>query len=324
MAHDDFLKTFDLNALVAAASAAAAAESSDASSPGLGAIGSERGSKSSGTRTPEEATPVHRARTPDYDAPTTRPASSSTGAMPVECNPWDEVASVQTDSVKTPPLKPAQAISAVSQQELVDPNANIYIAWLPRSFQEDDLARLVSPFGRVASMHLVTSASRTYAFVLYETIAEAQVAVEALNTMRFNGRRLQARFSSAHDGTRLSTRTAPTTNVAAPTALPFSTRAPPQPRAARGAPARSQKPHVQSCAAVTQQARGHASPMVLVLDPSTGTFQLVSLASVLSATGSVAPYVSSLTQPMAAPPVYAAAFQSAVPAYDAAFGFARR
>lgn len=79
---------------------------------------------------------------------------------------------------------------------------NVYIAWLPRSFLENDLLNLVAPFGDIVSVRLVQDASRSYAFVLYESREAAEGALVGLNTTRVNGRRLQARISSAHDGNR--------------------------------------------------------------------------------------------------------------------------
>jgi len=79
---------------------------------------------------------------------------------------------------------------------------NVYIAWLPRTFLEHDLLNLVAPFGDIVSVRLVQDASRSYAFVLYESREAAERALLGLNTTRVNGRRLQARISNAHDGNR--------------------------------------------------------------------------------------------------------------------------
>jgi hypothetical protein len=83
-----------------------------------------------------------------------------------------------------------------------DVRTNVYIAWLPRTFEEDDLVRLVTSYGAVASHRLVQDAGRTYAFVLYQSKEDAERALVGLNATRFNGRRLQARISNAHDGVR--------------------------------------------------------------------------------------------------------------------------
>jgi hypothetical protein len=83
---------------------------------------------------------------------------------------------------------------------------NVYIASLPRSFTDDELCGLCSPYGAVESSRIFNQAApgggdalgdegRTYGFVVFCDGRSAQLAIEALAGHVLAGQRIQVRFA---------------------------------------------------------------------------------------------------------------------------------
>ena len=72
---------------------------------------------------------------------------------------------------------------------------NVYIGNLPYSAADEDLRKLFSPFGQVASAQVIidrrSRRSRGYGFVEMESEVEGRKAIESLNDTEFMGRQLR-------------------------------------------------------------------------------------------------------------------------------------
>ena len=96
----------------------------------------------------------------------------------------------------TPPQQPQdqQFPSGTSRSD-----RNVYIASMPLSMNDKDLAILFSPFGAIetakAVMDPVRRVCRGYGFVLFESAVSAEAAVRGMNGLVVDGSRLQVRMA---------------------------------------------------------------------------------------------------------------------------------
>ncbi len=74
---------------------------------------------------------------------------------------------------------------------------NIYVSNIPYQTTDDELLQTFQAYGEVESARIIkdkmTGKSRGFAFVEMMNDNEARVAMDAVNEMEFNGRRLNAR-----------------------------------------------------------------------------------------------------------------------------------
>ena len=75
------------------------------------------------------------------------------------------------------------------------PGSNLFVYNIPDSYTDDDLPPLFSPYGSVVSVKVyrdkLTGVSRGFGFVSYADSASAERAIQALNGMQVNGKRLK-------------------------------------------------------------------------------------------------------------------------------------
>ena len=75
------------------------------------------------------------------------------------------------------------------------PGSNLFVYNIPDSYTDDDLLPLFSPYGGIVSVRVyrdkMTGVSRGFGFVSYGDSAAAERAIQALNGMQINGKRLK-------------------------------------------------------------------------------------------------------------------------------------
>ncbi|KAI3501040.1 hypothetical protein L1887_28896 [Cichorium endivia] len=78
-------------------------------------------------------------------------------------------------------------------------DTNLYIGYLPPTFEDDALIRLFSPFGEIVMAKVikdrVTGLSKGYGFVKYSDISQANQAIASMNGYRLDGRVIAVRVA---------------------------------------------------------------------------------------------------------------------------------
>jgi CUG-BP- and ETR3-like factor len=78
---------------------------------------------------------------------------------------------------------------------------NLFIYHVPPTWGDDDIRLCFSPFGSVISATIMkdraTGASKGYGFVSYDNPVSAQTAVQAMNGMQVDGKRLKVELKTA-------------------------------------------------------------------------------------------------------------------------------
>jgi len=105
---------------------------------------------------------------------------------------------------------PGGASSAINNNNNNNNNAherNVYIADLPRYFSEQHLQQLFSKFGTILSVRVNCGTDpsvtrNSYAFILFESVASAQAAIDGAAELSVDGAPLQVRLAKATNGTR--------------------------------------------------------------------------------------------------------------------------
>ncbi|KAJ0433245.1 putative transcription factor interactor and regulator CCHC(Zn) family [Helianthus annuus] len=78
-------------------------------------------------------------------------------------------------------------------------DTNLYIGYLPPTFEDDALIRLFSPFGEIVMAKVIkdkiTGLSKGYGFVKYSDVAQANQAIASMNGYRLDGRVIAVRVA---------------------------------------------------------------------------------------------------------------------------------
>ncbi|KAK9052334.1 hypothetical protein SSX86_028963 [Deinandra increscens subsp. villosa] len=78
-------------------------------------------------------------------------------------------------------------------------DTNLYIGYLPPTFEDDALIRLFSPFGEIVMAKVIkdkiTGQSKGYGFVKYSDISQANQAIASMNGYRLDGRVIAVRVA---------------------------------------------------------------------------------------------------------------------------------
>ncbi|KAL8266451.1 hypothetical protein R6Q59_003795 [Mikania micrantha] len=78
-------------------------------------------------------------------------------------------------------------------------DTNLYIGYLPPTFEDDALIRLFSPFGEIVMAKVIkdkiTGLSKGYGFVKYSNISQANQAIASMNGYRLDGRVIAVRVA---------------------------------------------------------------------------------------------------------------------------------
>ncbi|EIM23503.1 hypothetical protein WALSEDRAFT_67167 [Wallemia mellicola CBS 633.66] len=85
-------------------------------------------------------------------------------------------------------------------------NSKIYISNLSWSTNDEDLARAFSPFGQISDYIVMkdrqTGRSRGFGFVTYANDREASSALESMNEVELDGRRIRVNYAHARSSPR--------------------------------------------------------------------------------------------------------------------------
>ncbi|CAO2827841.1 unnamed protein product [Amaranthus hypochondriacus] len=105
-------------------------------------------------------------------------------------------------------------------------DTNLYVGYLPPTFEDDGLIRLFAPFGEIVMAKVikdrVTQMSKGYGFVKYSTAEQANAAIAGMNGYRLDGRTIAVRVAG---------------KPPQPTQPPAAPAVPPYPGASQASPA---------------------------------------------------------------------------------------
>jgi len=83
----------------------------------------------------------------------------------------------------------------------VPPNCNLYLYHLPVTWTDDDIRLCFAPFGTIVSAVVMkdrsTGASKGFGFVGYDNPASAQCAIQSMNGMQIDGKRLKVELKGS-------------------------------------------------------------------------------------------------------------------------------
>lgn len=90
-----------------------------------------------------------------------------------------------------------------AKSNIVDPSTNLFVNYLPPSFDDVDLRNLFSPYGQIVCskimVNLQTGESKCFGFVRLATLEQAQNAIEALNGKHLGYKRLLVKYAESKE-----------------------------------------------------------------------------------------------------------------------------
>lgn len=90
-----------------------------------------------------------------------------------------------------------------AKSNIVDPSTNLFVNYLPSSFDDNDLRNLFSPYGQIVTskimVNLETGESKCFGFVRLATLEQAQHAIEDLNGKHLGYKRLLVKYAESKE-----------------------------------------------------------------------------------------------------------------------------
>lgn len=90
-----------------------------------------------------------------------------------------------------------------AKSNIVDPTTNLFVNYLPSSFDDADLRNLFLPYGQIVCskimVNLDTGESKCFGFVRLATLEQAQNAIEALNGKHLGYKRLLVKYAQSKE-----------------------------------------------------------------------------------------------------------------------------
>lgn len=90
-----------------------------------------------------------------------------------------------------------------AKSNIVDPSTNLFVNYLPSTFDDVDLRNLFSPYGQIVCskimVNLQTGESKCFGFIRLATLEQAQNAIEALNGKHLGYKRLLVKYAESKE-----------------------------------------------------------------------------------------------------------------------------
>lgn len=90
-----------------------------------------------------------------------------------------------------------------TRSQTIEPSTNVFINYIPPSFNQDDLKALCSQYGEIVCckimINLETGQSRCFGFVRFRELSQAAAAIRGIDGMVIGNKKLLAKYAESHE-----------------------------------------------------------------------------------------------------------------------------